>query len=321
MLDILSLIHGKKRTTLSGWHSFNAVCCQHRGHKADKRGRAGILFDGSCWTYSCFNCNFKCGVSPGKNFSNNVRTLLVWLGLDYQQIDKLSFENYRSGYDSAFQESLKPIIINFDKKYLPEGSELLTIGNDCHKPYIEYLYSRSLSMEKYKYYVTPNAVGVRDRNRIIIPYYFNNELVGYTSRYIDNKIPKYISEQQHGYVFNYDMQNTDASVVILVEGQLDAISIDGCAYLGSTISDEQARLISKLGKEVIVVPDRDKSGMGICDRALELGYRVSIPEWHPGIKDTNNAVQKYGRLPTILSILESATTSKITVTMKRRFFK
>jgi DNA primase len=76
-----------------------------------------------------------------------------------------------------------------------------------------------------------------------------------------------------------------------------------------------------LNREIIVVPDRDKAGMSVCERALDLGYKVSIPEWNANVKDVNDAVKRYGRLPTLLSILEAATSSKITVEMKRKKFK
>lgn len=322
MLDILSLIPGKKRHTLSGWHSFNAVCCHHRGHQPDRRGRAGILVDhDGTWMHSCFNCGFKCGVALGKNFSTNTKQFLKWLGLDDLQINRLSFESYCERPEAGSSPLVKPVIINFDKKSLPEDSEILNADELNHAKYVEYLNSRAISLTDYKFYVTPQSRNFRDRDRIIVPYYYNSELVGYTSRYLDNRAPKYISEQQRGYVFNYDFQFRQSSVVLLVEGQFDAMSIDGCAYLGSTILNEQAKLITKLRREVIVVPDRDFTGMKICDRALELGYKVSIPDWHDGIKDANDAVIKYGKLPTIMSILQAATSSKITIEMKRKIFK
>ena len=72
-----------------------------------------------------------------------------------------------------------------------------------------------------------------------------------------------------------------------------------------------------MGKRVIVVPDQDQTGLGICERALELGYDVSLPNWSEDIKDANDAVIKYGRLNTLLSILDSATNSKIKVEVMR----
>jgi hypothetical protein len=321
ILDILSIVPGKKRHTSGGWFAFNAVCCHHRGHKPDKRMRAGIIFgDADNWTYSCFNCGFKCGSSPGKSFSKNTKSLLEWSGIDKMQIERWSFQNFseKSIYDLG--SDYKPVIISFDKRALPEGSIKVDASNPEHQVHIDYLASRNLSVDDSTYYITPNATRERDKNRIIIPYYYNGEIVGHTSRFYDGIAPKYISDQQRGYVFNFDNQPKRGTACVLVEGQFDALSIGGCAYLGSTISDEQARMISKLNREIIVVPDRDKTGMTICTRALDLGYRVSIPEWSSDIKDVNDAVKRYGKLPTLLSILQASTTSRITVEMKRKKF-
>ena len=62
----------------------------------------------------------------------------------------------------------------------------------------------------------------------------------------------------------------------------------------------------------------DKSGLEACDRALELGYSVSIPHWDDDIKDTNDAVKRYGKVPTLLSILQSATTSRVKIEIQRK---
>ena len=90
--------------------------------------------------------------------------------------------------------------------------------------------------------------------------------------------------------------------------------------MGSTILDEQANVISRLRRKIIVVPDRDKTGMEVCERALELGYHISIPPWPADIKDVNDAVKRYGRLATTMSILQSATSSRIKVEMTRKKF-
>ena len=108
-----------------------------------------------------------------------------------------------------------------------------------------------------------------------------------------------------------------SEVCLVFEGIFDSIVLNGCAVTHETISDEQAELLRRLHKKIIVVPDMDKTGLGIIDRALELGFSVSIPDWGTGIKDANDAVIKYGRLPTLLSILENATNSKIKLQMQR----
>jgi hypothetical protein len=43
-----------------------------------------------------------------------------------------------------------------------------------------------------------------------------------------------------------------------------------------------------------------------------------MPIWSEDVKDVNDAVVKYGKLPTLLSILESATMSKIKIEMRRK---
>jgi DNA primase len=165
--------------------------------------------------------------------------------------------------------------------------------------------------------ITPNEEG-RNSDRIIIPYTFENKIVGHISRYLDNRIPKYIKEQQSGFIFGYDLQKPEYEVCIVVEGVLDALSINGCALTHDTISDEQAELLRRLNRRIIVVPDLDKSGIAIIDRAAELGFEVAIPNWAPEIKDTNDAVLKYGKVATLLSILQQATSSKIKIEMQRK---
>ena len=60
----------KKKTTPSGWISFNAPCCHNNGHAHDTRGRGGLIINGDEGvTYHCFNCGFKCSWQAGRNLS------------------------------------------------------------------------------------------------------------------------------------------------------------------------------------------------------------------------------------------------------------
>jgi len=318
MFDILSIIPGRKKTTTSGWHSFNAICCSHRGHKPDRRNRGGIKFDGQTnWSMHCFNCGYKCNFVLGRSISYKTKQLLLWCGIDDTQIGKWSLESLQQKdlLDILIQK--KEIVkIKFDEHELPD-SEMLDINNPSHKVYVDYLKSRAINYKEYPFLITPNAPG-RYSNRIIIPYTYKNKIVGHTSRFLDNKIPKYINEQQPGYVFNIDIQKPEWQVCILTEGIFDALSIDGIAIMHDDISNEQAQLIASLNKQIIVVPDRDKTGLKLCDRALELGYSVSLPNWETDIKDVNDAVVRYGKLATLLSILQNATMSKIKIEIQRK---
>ena len=96
------------------------------------------------------------------------------------------------------------------------------------------------------------------------------------------------------------------------------MSLGACALTHNTINDDQAELLSQLNRQIIFVPDRDKTGFDSCERAIQLGYSVSIPNWDTDVKDVNDAIVKYGRLPTLLSILQSATMSKIKIEIQRK---
>jgi len=317
MFDILSILPGKKKQTSSGWTSFNAICCTHFGHRQDKRMRGGIKFDGNNWSMHCFNCQFKCNFVLGRSITIKTQNLLVWCGIDVQQVKRWSLESLQQKDLIDFTQPKKlKVKIKFNDHTLPDG-EIVDSNNPLHKVYVEYLQGRKIDSNSYPFLITPNETG-RMANRVIIPYTYNNKIVGHTSRFLDNKIPRYINEQQPGYVFNIDIQKPEWQVCIVTEGIFDALSIDGVALMHNDISSDQVLLLSTLNKKLILVPDRDSTGLALCDKALELGYSVSLPNWDDDVKDVNDAVIKYGKLPTLLSILQCATNSKIKIEMKRK---
>jgi len=318
MFDILTLIPGKKKHTASGWTSFNAICCGHRGHKPDRRMRGGIIFEGTNWKYHCFNCGFKCGFILGKTISEHSRSLLSWCGVDNNQIMRWNLESLQNKDLLDFTQGQRVNNkLSFKHKDLPKDFVPIDFNNVEHERYIKYLESRKVDLSKYEFYVNPEGM-LRKKHGIVVPYYYKGKIVGNTTRFLDDKTPKYLNDQQPGCVFNYDNQKPDYGVVIVTEGIFDAIAIDGLAVMHDSISDEQARLIANLNRRVIVVPDYDKTGMGMIDRALELGYHVSLPPWESGVKDVNDAVIKYGKLPTLLAILQNATMSKIKLELRKK---
>ena len=67
-----------------------------------------------------------------------------------------------------------------------------------------------------------------------------------------------------------------------------------------------------------MVPDQDKTGIELVDRAVELGWAVSIPDWPDQVKDVNDAVKLWGKLPTLLTILQSRETSRIKIELRKK---
>ena len=272
MFDILTVVPGKKKQTQSGWTSFNAPCCQHNGHNPDKRMRGGIKADGDDWNYHCFNCGFKCGFKLGRAISRRTRSFLTWCNMPDTDINKWSLHSiqHKDLLDSILHKKKQQTLPTFKEKPMPEG-ELIYTANKDHQVYIDYLNKRGLQHNDYPFMVNPNAEG-RQSQGIIIPYTYENKVVGSTIRFMDDRNPKFINDQQQGYVFGTDLQKDSWEVVLVFEGIFDAISMNGLALTHDTINDNQFAVINKLGKRVIVVPDQDKTGLSIGERALYLGF-------------------------------------------------
>jgi hypothetical protein len=181
---------------------------------------------------------------------------------------------------------------------------------------VEYMAARNLNIDDTDYYWCPSLAY---RDRLIIPFYYENRIVGWTARTITaDKKPKYMTETQPGFIYGLDKQTYDKQFAILCEGQVDAIHIDGCALGGSEINDAQAMLMNRLSKDIVVVPDRDKAGSKLVERAIELGWQVSLPEWTSDINDIGDAVDRYGRLYTLYSIAQAAETSPLKIRLRAK---
>jgi DNA primase len=119
-------------------------------------------------------------------------------------------------------------------------------------------------------------------------------------------------------VFGTDLLHDNWTCVIVLEGVFDALSINGLAVLHAEINDAQVRLIRSLGREVIVVPDQDEAGMRLVDRAVELGWSVSMPNWPADVKDVNDAVIRWCRLATFVTIMQARETSRIKIELRKK---
>jgi hypothetical protein len=315
MIDVVSFLPAKRKQTASGWISFNAPCCVHRGDNQDKRQRGGIKPspDGS-WSFHCFNCGYTASFILGRNLTFKARKLLEWLNVPTEEIERINLESLKhksiEGLLGERQEVIQKLqSIEFEDRDLPHNTQEIESGSIAEA----YLRSRNIPLDY------PFLYKTMPRRGIVIPFTHDNQVVGHTTRFLDDKTPRYIQEIQHGYVFGTDLQKTNWQYAIMVEGVFDALSINGLAVLHAEINDAQVRLIRSLGKEVIVVPDQDEAGMKLVDRAVELGWSVSIPEWPGGVKDVNDAVIHLGKLGTLLTILQAKETSRIKIEMRKKW--
>jgi len=314
--SVLSLLPGKRKRGSNGWISFNAPCCHHRGESPDRRGRGGVIdsADGAI-TYHCFNCNYKTSYRPGRHLNYGFRKLLSWLGADETLIRRLVIEAVRvkdTQPEIAYNDTATEIF--FKPRSLPDDVRLI----DEDPVAFQYCHGRKIDLDRYPLLVSQRTEYNLNR-RIIIPFTWRNELIGYTARAWDPFVkPKYHSQYDSNYVYNIDRQLPNSKFVIVVEGPIDAMSIDGVAVLSNECSETQADIIDSLAREVIVVPDRDRAGTKLIDAAIEFGWTVSFPVWHETSKDVNEAVVRYGRLFVLKSILDSRETGRLKIELKRK---
>ena len=313
------LIPTKAKRSPSGWISFNAPCCSHRGESSDTRNRGGIRFDHGI-VYHCFNCHFATGWEPGRLLSENFKNLCRWLGANDDDIKKMVFEALKT--EAIDYEPEEPTFkIQFEEKALPEGAlpiidwATVKLPEDLQGYYlnaIQYVLDRKLNPLDKDFYWSP-ADGYRDR--VIIPFTFHGKIVGNTARKTTDGRPKYLSDQHPHFVFNVDKQLDNQQYIFVTEGPFDALNINGVAVLTNDVADQQARIINELGKNVIVIPDQDEAGLQLIKKAIHYNWSVAFPNWEDDVKDVADAVKRYGKLFVTVDVIKTAVHGEIKITM------
>ena len=322
VLDRFRLLLPRIKASPSGWISFNAPCCQHRGHARDTRKRAGIMFSEGV-VYNCFNCKYTASWQPGRTLTEKFKTLCRWLGANDDEIKHLVFEALKTeslDYEPEhFVEKVK-----FTKKELPEAT--MTIAEWVDSAYlpdisediglvIDYIISRGFDPLDDNFCWSP-APGFIDR--VIIPFKYDGVIVGNTARKVKEGRPKYLSDQHPFFVFNVDVQDALNKYVFVCEGPFDALAVGGVALLTNEISQQQAHIINQLGKEVIVIPDQDQAGLMLIKQAIDYDWSVAFPNWSEDVKDCADAVKKYGKLFVIVDAIKTAQHGAIRLEMAKK---
>lgn len=315
--ELLTLVPRKKATP-SGWVSFNAPCCVHNGESRDTKKRGGLKrTEDNGASYHCFNCGFKASWRPGRNLGKRMKDLFLWLGATDDQINRIAFECLKT--ESANKSEKTVILPTFVPRRLPTNSKKITedllLNDERVIPVIEYMYSRGLTLNDGDFYWSDEPGYV---DRLLIPLTVNREIMGYIGRKITNGNPKYLTEHPAHIVFNLDNQARDNGFVLVFEGSIDALLLGGIAVLTNEVSPEQALQINLLNRQVIVVPDRDKPGETLAKQAIELGWGVAFPEWPDDIKDAGDAVLKFGRLATLISIIKNVETNPLKAKLRMK---
>ena len=319
---ILTHLHGTKRTSQANV-KFNCPMCVLRGETPDKRYRCGMWNNYQEIGFNCFNCGFKTRYIMGQPLGKNMQAFLTEIGVP--SIEVLRLKHWAMSLKNIVtSDPLQVRPLDFQYKALPVGARTIEalVNDNCNDndflQAIEYLYGRGDTIaEATTYYWTASRQNNLNR-RIIIPCYYDDNMIGWTARGIDDTIePKYFKELPQNFLFNTSALSR--KIVIIVEGVFDALAIDGVGVLGAELNEIQAKWIVNSGKQIICLPDRDKAGGRLIDHALKYHWAVSFPRptlganrgwWTEDIKDAAAAVTKYGQLYTLRSII-AATTENI----------
>lgn len=122
------------------------------------------------------------------------------------------------------------------------------------------------------------------RNRLILPVIdVRGDVIGFGSRVLDKSEPKYMntpetltySKRRVLYGLNL-AKKTKRPNMILCEGNLDVVTLhqagfdNAVACMGTALTQEQIRLLSRFTRELVLCYDNDGAGQMATDRALEL---------------------------------------------------
>ena len=155
--------------------------------------------------------------------------------------------------------------------------------------------------------------GVYDtfRNRLMFPVIdVRGSVIGFSGRILDDGEPKYMnspetlvySKSHNLFALNL-AKKSKLGYIILSEGNIDVVSLHQAGFdcavasLGTSLTAEQARLISRYVNEVVIAYDGDEAGQKASQRAIgilqQLDLKVRVLRV-TGAKDPDEFIKAYG---------------------------
>lgn len=154
----------------------------------------------------------------------------------------------------------------------------------------------------------------RFRNRIMFPIInIHGKVIGFSGRampgnekqggkYINTSDTPVYKKSHNMFALNF-AKKVCSKQAILVEGNMDVIALhqagfeSAVAALGTSFTEEQAKLLARYTKEVVLTMDADSAGEKATDRAMGILDRVGLGVKVlrlPDCKDPDEYIKKYG---------------------------
>jgi DNA primase len=139
----------------------------------------------------------------------------------------------------------------------------------------------------------------------------SGNVIAFGGRVMDDSKPKYknssdtpvFKKSRNLFALNFAKNFAEESL-ILCEGYMDVIALHAAGFsnaiatLGTAITSEQARVLSRYTKRIIISYDADEAGQKAAKRAMQLlgevGLEVSVLKI-PDAKDPDEYIKKHGR--------------------------
>jgi DNA primase len=128
------------------------------------------------------------------------------------------------------------------------------------------------------------------RNRLMFPVIdVTGKVIGFSGRILGDGEPKYLNSRETA-VFSKSRnlfamnlaKNSKSGYIILTEGNVDVVSLhqagfdSAVASLGTSLTREQASLISRYTSQVIIAYDNDNAGIKASKRAIEIFEKLDV---------------------------------------------
>ena len=149
------------------------------------------------------------------------------------------------------------------------------------------------------------------RNRVIFPVIdTTGNIIAFGGRVLDDSKPKYLNssdtpgfkKSRNLFALNFAKRSCSEEM-ILCEGYMDVIALHAAGFenavatLGTSITEEQTRLMAKYTKRVIISYDSDEAGQKAANRAMSMlgavGLEVRVLQLQ-GSKDPDEYIKKFG---------------------------
>lgn len=151
----------------------------------------------------------------------------------------------------------------------------------------------------------------RFRNRIMFPIIDNRKrVIGFGGRGLNGAKPKYLNTSdtvifsKGKNLFGLNDIKRNIEKLVLVEGYMDVISLynNGIRYsvasLGTALTTEQAKLLSKYTKNIYICYDADSAGINAANKAIEIFKAQNVKAriiLLPKGKDPDDYIKEKGR--------------------------